>query len=1430
MVLGLVQGVPLAAGLGAAAAATSSADGPAVTVEEALARAKASGEPVELATMLGESSELLVNPDGTHTSVQHLRPVRTRKNGRWVKIDTALKKRADGSIGPVATTVGLTLSGGGDGPLATVDEAGRQLVLGWKGTLPEPALDGDTALYAEVLPGVDLQVRAEPTGFSHVLVVKTREAAANPALVQVRYPLTGKGVQIKADAAGKIIAVDEATGGTVFETPVPLMWDSTGSEVQQVAAPEASPTATPSSTQSGEPSSAESLPDEQAPETDTAQPQSRLAVTQESEPAPSPQEASTADLPAPDDFKAPIQASTADGPGDGAQVVEMATAVSGQEMVLTPDARLLASPDTQFPVFIDPQTTTVHAAEWAMTTSAYPSTTYYKFKGKDNEGMGYCHSSFVGCGSSHIKRLHYEFPISAYAGKSIIDAEFQVKETHSSSCTKTPVELWWTDNFADQIDWDKQKESGWWRRQLATKNEANGWSADCPASDVIFDQTAVKDALVDALAAGQSRFAFGLRAGDEADRLGWKRFHYDAAFRISYNTLPSVPKTTEMQTSPGGACVTGTPTPVNQLPQLQAYLQDADAQDSAKVQGQFRLRWDGVDKWTSALTNAQTTKTWFKQTLPSTVGGAAIPQSKIIEWDVRAYDGTAYSAWSPRCRFMYDTTAPAAPTVTSSTCPTDGAAGCAVGQAVSFTVDSTSTDVTGYRVWFDDGAYTDYAVTSGAAKTVSYTPTRTGASVLHVQAYDAAKKFSADNPYTFVVAAGRKAVAQWKLDDQPGANPLADVNPDGDAKTFPLTHDGGVVAGANGIVNEETDADGNVNIRNTAIRLPGTDSWPTASGPVITTTANFTVSAWAYLENGAAHAAIISQDGNRMSGFSLSYRTDQKKWGLLRMGQDSDTYTNSYWLYSTETAQVGRWTHLVGVFNSAAGKIQLYVNGKLSGELAAPNGFDATGSFVLGRSKWKGALVDRWTGKIDEVQVYDRLLPAEEIADLYAASGTVVAGRWKLNKGTSGTDDSVFSRHLTFGGGAVIGTDNGYTNDQGLALDGIDDYAATSVAPVRASESFTVAGWVRATSATPARNGTAFSQAGAATSAFSVRYNATSKRWRVEVPSADSATATLQSVEHPNFLTASTDLWDHLAVVYEAPKKELRLYVRGQLAESVSVRGNTVAFDGANLQVGRRMKPGGGFDEYWAGTVDDVWAFQGVASEDVIAQRAAGAELDTYRDLTERLWLGFNDGDGADLSPAGNDATLGSGANFATEELWDGGGASLLLNGQSDSTGTTSGPVVDTSQSFSVAAWVKLTSTGAVYTVAGQDGTNVSGFFLQYHKTLNRWVFNRYATDGVGTGGALAQSTATPQLNTWTHLTGVYDRATQSLRLYVNGVLQQETVWTYTPWNATGPTSIGRGRYAGADADAWVGELDDVRLYQGVLSSAQIARLSLTDR
>jgi hypothetical protein len=194
----------------------------------ALAAARADGRPVEALSDRTELSQTFANPSGTLTLRESVAPVRARRaDGTWVPVDATLQARPDATVGPAASAVDVAFSGGGTGPLARVARAGDQLALGWPGALPAPKLSGPTATYADVLPGVDLQLTARPLGFSDLLIVKSAEAARNPALRTIPFAVATGGVSLRASANGGLTAVD-GVDQEVFGAPAPSMWDASG--------------------------------------------------------------------------------------------------------------------------------------------------------------------------------------------------------------------------------------------------------------------------------------------------------------------------------------------------------------------------------------------------------------------------------------------------------------------------------------------------------------------------------------------------------------------------------------------------------------------------------------------------------------------------------------------------------------------------------------------------------------------------------------------------------------------------------------------------------------------------------------------------------------------------------------------------------------------------------------------------------------------------------------------------------------------------------------------------------------------------------------------------------------------------------------------------------------------------------------------------
>ncbi|MYW06740.1 VCBS repeat-containing protein [Streptomyces sp. SID3343] len=229
--LGLLT-VPAGAAAGApapteAAATTTAAAEPNVkaTQPEAAAEARRTGRRTEVGSLRAEATQVFANPTGTFTVEQSLRPQRTKRSGTWVPVDATLVFAADGSVQPVASTIGMTFSGGGGKPIVELNNQGRKLAFSWDTALPKPTLKANVATYTEVLPGVDLVVVADVDSFSEQLIVKNAEAARNPKLGALRFATRTAGVDVKTDGDGTLRALD-AQGREYFNGSQPRMWDS----------------------------------------------------------------------------------------------------------------------------------------------------------------------------------------------------------------------------------------------------------------------------------------------------------------------------------------------------------------------------------------------------------------------------------------------------------------------------------------------------------------------------------------------------------------------------------------------------------------------------------------------------------------------------------------------------------------------------------------------------------------------------------------------------------------------------------------------------------------------------------------------------------------------------------------------------------------------------------------------------------------------------------------------------------------------------------------------------------------------------------------------------------------------------------------------------------------------------------------------------
>lgn len=181
------------------------------------------------------------------------------------------------------------------------------------------------------------------------------------------------------------------------------------------------------------------------------------------------------------------------------------------------------------------------------------------------------------------------------------------------------------------------------------------------------------------------------------------------------------------------------------------------------------------------------------------------------------------------------------------------------------------------------------------------------------------------------------------------------------------------------------------------------------------------------------------------------------------------------------------------------------------------------------------------------------------------------------------------------------------------------------------------------------------------------------------------------------------------------------------------------------------------------------------------------------------------------------DGVLSGGAGYTAGKQ----GGAISLNGTTACV-SSQRPVVRTDGSFTITAWANLSSASTFRTVASQDGDQASGFFLQYSAADNRWAMAMASADVANAASTRALSSAAPAVGAWVHLAGVRDAAAGVIKLYVNGVLQQNVAYSGS-WQANGALQIGRGKWNGAPADFFAGAVDEVRAFDHALTDAEIA-------
>ena len=896
-------------------------------------------ERVEIAEARTELTQTFVEPSGARRLEAAVTPQRVhRSDGSWAPVSTTLTKRGDGSIAAAASTADIVFSSGGSGPLMTWRSAASTFTMSWPAPLPAPRLDGDSAVYDEVLPGVALHVTATVDGFRHALEVKSAAAAANPALKQINYNVGGTALRRTTESGG-IEVVDSA--GQVFVTGGGAsMWDSAG-------------------------------------------------------PTPAPAKGIRAAASAQDDAAGSDAAgdliSTAVRPGMAAATKPVGVELSAGQLTVVPDTAMLSDPTTVYPVFIDPPMNG-QRERWAWSNNGnFDTDVENRARVGRNPYDGALYRSYFNFDISGIHDttiIDAEIKMKLDHSYSCDNSWVWLYRTGGITVGSGGRMNWGTRSLPDHTisTWEGHA------------NEAGGCGVIQPDADAVFDDSALRSDLQYAVDPGQrwNNYVAALcacnSAGDyESAQDRWKKFFTGSTYLVlTYDKVPNapVPQAFNSTIDCYKAC-SGTATVRTANPTLIAKASDPYG---GTLRTTFEVRTSASDTGPLVASNSAASYSGSSGSNATWKVSAALADGGTYYWRARSKDeNNLTGGWSAWQTLKIDRTPPGTPVISSAQYPYKQW-GPQVDQAGTFAFTG-GTGAYEYT-WAVDGGST--SVTTAASAT--YTPVTDMVHTMKVFATDVAGNKSpllSQNDYQFWVTPLPNRCWNWRLDETAGTtasdmgntdtnDPLCGPLLGGTVQAQPGTLSAGVTWGAGYVGNAAT--------------FPGTGQI-TVGGPVLDTSKSFTVMAWVK-PTGLAVAdeqAVISQDGAVASRFALMYRKQANGgaggWCFGLRDADADAAGTGPAL-ACATGQVGNsvrpaddaWVHLGGVYNAATGTLQIHVmgnqdscNGEMVASASVGTPWAATGAFVVGRGKADGASTSYWRGNIDQVYAHQRVLKAAEI-------------------------------------------------------------------------------------------------------------------------------------------------------------------------------------------------------------------------------------------------------------------------------------------------------------------------------------------------------------------------------------------------------------------------------------------------------------------
>ena len=599
------------------------------------------------------------------------------------------------------------------------------------------------------------------------------------------------------------------------------------------------------------------------------------------------------------------------------------------------------------------------------------------------------------------------------------------------------------------------------------------------------------------------------------------------------------------------------------------------------------------------------------------------------------------------------------------------------------------------------------------------------------------------------------------------------------------------------------------------------------SASTLNITSSVTVSAWVKFSivpgfyKGIVGRGVITT-GSSNAQYALSINASGKLSFLVGSG------STQYRAGEDIIPVAMQWYHLVGVYNSVAQTISLYVNGQLDkATIAGPaslNGgtLSGYGSVVLGKPYAQDYYLN---GSLDDVRVYSRALSATEVRQLYNLGQVALESTPAVRPNVNSLDSGLVgwwtfnNQDMNWATGKALDKSGNVKNGQLLNM-------ATTTNPV----------------AGKLGQALKFDGINDNVSIGSVSASVSSMAFWIKL--ATSTTQTILDLDGGTH-SASTTNGSFTANGFASPT----YYIDGKTTASptIDTKWHYVVVTTATPINANNVKLGVVGSSYFGGTLEDVRLYSRVLSVAEIRQLYLSGQVTleatqggvSYGCSQSSLNCGlvgywtFNNqdmnwatGKVFDKSGSGNDGQLIS-MSTTTTPVQGKLGQGLGFDGTNDYINAGTGANI--TGAITVSAWFKkMINSGGSKTLVARGtilGTpsaeQYALFFPSYDITIPRFSVSNGTTRIV----SVAPASSVPN-GVWNHIVGTYNGA-DTTRLYVNGTqVDTDTTASFGLLNSTpNPNALGIGAIQNGAAGWFNGPLDDVRIYNRALSATEVKQL-----